>query len=275
MSGAGEPGGGDAVAEALAAACGDPAVLARIGGPLGEAARAALGRMAREAGPEAQRALRAAWAAVAMAPVPAGLRGVHVSWIEAALAELPERARAELASGGASGDPAAVWLVRRACAGFPPMPAADAVGPPRSLDEAVRLRGDDLMIWLAEVGADQLALALGAAGGDAVVAAARAMGAPAGTWLQRAAARIGVAPRAGALGPVRAAIGRCRVTLDERALLEIGARAIAPHVDALARRRLAVRLPRPIGLAVAAALAAFSGAPLDQAPAWRALAAAY
>lgn len=263
------------IGEALAAACGDRAVLARIGGPIGLAAREALDRLAREPRPEVRRALRAAWVAAAGAPVPPGLRGVHPSWIEAALAGLPARARADLARGGAGGDPVAVWLARWACAGLPPMPAADAPGPPRSLDEAVRLRGEDLAIWLAEVGADQLALALGAAGGDALAAAARVVDGPSGERLRRAAARIGGPPRAGALGPVRAAIARCRVALDDRALLEIGARAIAPHVDALARRRLAVRLPRPAGLAVAGALAAFAGAPIEQVPAWRALAAPY
>jgi hypothetical protein len=213
--------------------------------------------------------------------VPPGLRGVHPSWIEAALAELPARARSDLARGGVgaedgphagSFDRVAVWLVRWACAGLPPMPAADLTGPPASMDEAVRLRGDDLAAWLAEVGADQLALAFGAAGptgGQALAAAARIVG----DRLTRAASRIGLPPRAGALGPVRAAIARCRVSLDDRALPVIGARAIAPHADLLARRQFAARLPRPLGLAVAAALAAFAAAPVAQAPAWRALAA--
>jgi hypothetical protein len=268
------------IGEALAAACGDRAVLARIGGPIGEAARAAHDRLERGAPPEARRRSRAGWAAAARAPVPPGIRGVHPSWIEAALAALPARARADLAGGGVgSHDPIAVWLVRWACAGLPPMPAADAVGPPASIDAAVRLRGEDLAAWLAEVGADQLALAVGAAGGEAPAAAVRV----AGARLARAAARIGTPPRAGALGPVRAAIGRCRAAvselhdargLDDRVLLAIGARAIAPHTDALARRQLAVRLPRPVGLAVAEALEAFARAPVEQAPGWRALGAA-
>ncbi len=292
------------IGEALAAACADRAVLARIGGPLGEAARAALDRLERTERTEraerpeqakradqanrssARRALRAEWAAAARAPVPPGLRGVHPSWIEAALAVLPARARADLArgaveaGGGGSGaadpydvsdDRIACWLVRWACAGLPPMPEANVEGPPASLDQAVRLRADELAAWLAEVGADQLALAVGAAGVHALSAAAQVVGAR----LTRAAARIGVSPRAGALGPVRAAITRCRVSLDDRALLVIGARALAPHAAALARRQLAVRLPRPLGLAVADALESFARAPLDQAPAWRALGAAY
>lgn len=280
------------IGEALAAACADRAVLARLGGEIGEAALAAHDRLAREP-PAARRALRAKWAAASRVPVPPGLRGGHPSWIEAALAELPPRARADLARGGAGAgadaeaaaaspggasggayDPVAVWLVRWVCAGLPPMPPADAAGPPLSIDHAVRLRGADLAAWLAEVGADQLAFALGAAGSttgaEAVAAAARVVG----ERLPRAASRIAAAPRAGALGPARAAIARCRVPLDDRALLVIGARAIAPHTGPLSRRQLAARLPRPLGLAVAHALEAFARAPIEHAPSWRALAAA-
>jgi hypothetical protein len=275
------------IGEALAAACADRAVLARLGGETGEASRAALDQLARER-PEARRALRAQWAAASRAPVPPGLRGVHPSWIEAALAELPPRARADLARGGAGADaaaaswggargvydPIAVWLVRWACAGLPPLPPADAVGPPSSIEEAVRLRADALAAWLAEVGADQLALALGAAGStagaEAVAAAARIVG----ERLPRAASRVAAAPRAGALGPARAAIARCRVPLDDRALLVIGARAIAPHTGPLSRRQLAARLPRPLGLSIADALEAFARAPVEHAPSWRALSAA-
>lgn len=251
------------IGEALAATGIERAVLARIGGAIGEAARAAHDQLASPR----RRALRLAWSAAARAPVPPGLRGIHASWIEAALAELPPRARADLARG--AGDPVAVWLTRWACAALPPMPAADWSGPPDSLDVAVRLRGDALASWLAEVGADQLALALGAAGGSALAAAQQVVG----MRLVRAVARIDRAPRAGGLGPVRAAIARCRGAQGEGSLVEIGARAIAPHTDALARRRLAVRLPRPLGLAVLDALAAFAETPLEHAPLWRALAA--
>lgn len=270
-----------ALGEALAAACDDPAVLARLGGPLGAAARSAHARHAaleRAGKLEERRRLRAQWAAAARAPVPPGLRGVHPSWIEAALADLPARTRADLARGGLGDDggfdPVAVWLVRWACAELPPLPAADLAGPPASLDEAVRLRADDLASWLAEVGADQLALAIGAAGAagrEGLAAAAQIVG----DRLLRAAARIVAPPRAGALGPARAAIVRCRVALDDRALLVIGARAIAPHTDALARRQLAVRLPRPLGLAVEVALEAFARVPVEQAPSWRALVAVH
>jgi hypothetical protein len=91
------------IAEALAAAAhrlGDDrdAVLARLGGPLGTAARAAAAALAGDS-----RRTRAEWAARARAPVPAGLRGVHPTWIEAALAGLPERARAALAGNAGPG----------------------------------------------------------------------------------------------------------------------------------------------------------------------------
>lgn len=267
------------IAEALAAACAEPAVLARLGGPLGAAARAASARLA-AAGP-GRRALRAAWAAAARAPVPPGLRGAHPSWIEAALAELPPRARVDLAAGGWSADGAprgeggavAVWLARWACAELPPLPAARAPGggPPAALAEAVALGGAELARWLAEIGADQLALAVGAAGPAALASAARVVG-PA---LDRAAARVADPPRAGALGPQRAALARCAGGLAAGALAVIGARALAPHTDALSRRQLAVRLPLPLGRAVAAALAAHAADPRVEAPRWEALGAAW
>jgi hypothetical protein len=262
-SGIASGGGADvaagALAGALAAACRDPDVLARIAGPLGDAARAAL--------PAASdRATRARWAAIARAPVPAGMRGVHPSWIEAALAGLPARARAAVASGG--GDEVDVWLARWATASIPPMPAVTAARV-ASVDSATRVDAARLEGWLAGLGADQLALALGAAGAGAVAAAARIVG----ERLHQAAARIAVAPRAGALGPVRAAIARCRLTLDDRALVRIGARAVAPHVDPQARLQIVHRLPRPLGLIVGEELAAAAHLPIAEAPRWDALAA--
>ncbi|MGN6104290.1 MAG: hypothetical protein ACTHU0_04235 [Kofleriaceae bacterium] len=253
------------IGEALAAACRDPAVLARIGGPLGEAARAAAGQLAQLPHGE-QRARRARWAAAARAPVPAGIRGVHPSWIEDSLAGLPARARDDVARGG-GGDRAAVWLARWACAALPPLTAVDDHAAATSIEGVAWWSGARIAAWLASVGADQLALAMAAAGPAALAAAVRAVGAP----LDAAASRISAPPRAGALGPARAAIARCRVALDDRALVRIGARAIAPHVHALARRQLAVRLARPLGLVVLDELAAHARDPVDQAPSWAAL----
>ncbi|HEX2691395.1 MAG TPA: hypothetical protein VHN14_32500 [Kofleriaceae bacterium] len=247
------------VGGALAAACRDLDVLARIAAPLGEAARAAAALVP-------DRVTRARWAAIARAPVPAGLRGVHPSWIEAGLVGLPERARAAVASGG--GDEVCVWLARWATASIPPMPAVTAARV-TSVDSATRVDAVTLEGWLADTGADQLALALGAAGAGALARAVRVVG----ERLARAAERIAVAPRAGALGPVRAAIARCRIALDDRALVRIGARAIAPHVDPLARRQIVHRLPRPIGLVVGDELVAAVHLPVAHAPRWAALAA--
>jgi hypothetical protein len=81
-----------------------------------------------------------------------------------------------------------------------------------------------------------------------------------------------VAPRLGALGPTRAAIARCRVALDARALARIGARAIAPYIDPLARLQLVHRLPRGLGLLVGDELTASAGITTSDAPRWEALA---
>jgi hypothetical protein len=249
----------DVVACALAAACRDPDVLARLAGPLGARARAVV------AG-GIDRAKRARWAAAARAPVPAGLRGAHPSWIEASLAGLPARAREAVAAGG--GDEVLTWLARWATSAIPPMPAVTAARV-TSVDSATRVDAAALERWIEDAGADQLALALTAAGGGAVTAAARIVG----DRLVEAAARIAVAPRAGALGPTRAAIARCRVALDDRALARIGARAIAPHVDPLARLQIVHRLARPLGLVVRDELEAARGVAAADAPRWEALAA--
>lgn len=249
----------NAIACALAAACRDPDVLAKLGGPVGDAVRTA------GAAP-ADRATRARWAAIVRTPVPAGIRGVHPSWIEAGLAGLPERARVAVASGG--GDAVDTWLARWATAGIPPMPAITA-SRVTSIDSVTRVDAAALAHWLEDVGADQLALALTAAGEPAIAAAAERVG----DRLIAAAARIAVAPRLGALGPVRAAIERCRVVLDGSALHRIGARAIAPHLDALERRQVIHRLPRVLGQIVGDELAAARHTTLGDAPRWAALSA--
>ena len=252
--------------ELIAAACGDLEVLAHLGGPLGEAARAAATDLAAQPD-RRRRATRAAWAAVGRMAVPAGIRGVHPSWIEAGLMGLPPAARTAVAT--AAADPASVWLARWACSDLVPLPADDAHRPPRGVAELVRLPGDQLAAWLDDVGADQLAFALAAAGEQAVTQTARIVG----DVLLAAAARVRLAPRGGALGPVRAAIARCKVDLADHGLAAIAARAIAPHVDGFSARQLAVRLPRPVGLVVARELRDHRRAALDQVPTWAALGA--
>jgi len=270
----------------LAVACVDRAVLARIAGPIGESARRAATDLA-TASPDERRRLRARMLAGATAPLPTGIRGAHPSWIEAGLVGLPERARHAIASGTLTA--VDVWLARWACAEIPPLPATSD-RPVGSVYDAIRLPGDKLVAWLSEIGADQLAFALRAAGPDALArVAASAPDRALGARLAVAAARLDRPPRLDALGPVRAAIARCRLErqsredrdgiaraqleLDVTALVRIGARAIAPYVDALAARQLTVRMPHSLGLAVRRELVTHASTPVDRCPTWRALAA--
>ena len=233
------------------------AIAARV---LGDDAPAVLGRITGSIGVDARTAWAsgvgsAAWAASARAPTPPGLRGVDPTWIEAALAQLPERARAAVAAGG--GNELDVWLARSACAELPPLPPTVSTRWPRGVAEVIALSGSELRTWIERVGADQLAAVMASAGHQTAVTQ-----------------RITTPPRAGALGPVRASIARCRgVAVDELGLARIGARAIAPYFDALTARQLMVRLPRPVGLVVGAELAAAAHVPIDQCPTWTALAA--
>lgn len=261
--------GPDPVAAALAVACTDRAVLARIAGPLGEAARAAAEQLA-SLGERERRVQRATWSAAARAPIPPGLRGIDPSWIEAALEPLPARAREALASGPT--DLASVWLARCACAQFPPMPAIDAaLARPRTPADVARLSPSALRDWLEDIGADQLAFALGVNARDVVAA----MHAKKGTVpishdrLALAIGRISRPPRAGQLGDRRVAIERAKLTLDEAALVRIGARAIAPFLSSLDRQRLMLRLPAELGRVLADDLRAY--ATDDRGPAWPAL----
>ena len=240
------------------------AVLARLGGSLGVHARGAAAELEMLAAAPRRRA-RAASAVTARAPSPRGLRGSHPTWIEAALRELPERARHAVAANG--GTEVDVWLARWACAELPPLPSLPPAPPappararwPTSAAEAIELPGELVRAWLERIGADQLALVMASAGKRSN---------------DRAGDRIARPPRAGALGPVRAAIARCQGALpDELAHVRIGARSIAPYFDGLSRRQLIVRLPRPLGLIVEAELAGAARVPIDQCPAWTALAA--
>jgi hypothetical protein len=234
------------LADALAAACDDAEVLACLGGPLGDAARAKAAELRRlpEAARKPARALAAARARST------SVRGIHASWLEAALAPLPARARDDLAR-GAFDRPAGVWLARWAHAALAPLPDAD-LARPRTPAEILRVV--DLVEWLSNVGADQLAFAAGAS-----------------RFVEpHVVKRVDVAPRRGRLGERRDAIRRCTLELDDDALLRIGARTVAPHTDAACRRALSLRLPRIRGLAVLCELQQFA----NTAPAgWDAIAA--
>ena len=126
---------------------------------------------------------------------------------------------------------------------------------------------------LAELGVDGLLLENAH---DVPGVAERHMGPEIAAFLTRVAAavqRIATVPRAGQLGDRRAAIDRAKITIDDRALIRIGARAIAVHVWELPRVQLVHRLPRELGLVVRAELEHFAAAPVAAAPTWRALAA--
>jgi hypothetical protein len=182
--------------------------------------------------------------AAVRAPVPPSLRHLHGSWIEHALDALPARTRTALTG---PRDAVDVWLARWATAAVPP---------------AITRR--DPLPWLTAIGMDQFAYALGEQ--------ARAL-----PGLATALARIREPPRAGNLGPKRAAIARCRdVSLDdELALVRVACRALAPHLAAhqLDRLQLILTLPRPIALVVAAELALAAATSFDQCPTWAAIAA--
>lgn len=232
-------------------------VLGRLAGVVGDEAREAAAALARLDDRE-RRQRRAQTSADARVPGLQALRAVHPSWIEAALVELPERARAA-AAGSPHPAPVDVWLARMAVASIPPMPSVAL----RPLEAVLVRASADVLAWLSAVGADQLAFALGGAATSHPLLAA-------------AAARIGRAPRAGQLGPQRAAIARCRgISLDEgeRALLVIASRALASHLatDPVGRLQLARRLPRALGILVENELVAHPPTSLDQAPSWAAL----
>lgn len=220
-----------------------PAVLVRLAGSIGEAARASAAELAALDEAAAKRR-RAEIAALARSPTLASSRGVHPTWIEALLAELPGRARSALA--GQATDATDVWLARWVLASLPPMRAHEPLDLAR----------------LESIAHDQLAFALGPA----------AASVPA---LHLATARIGKAPRAGNLGPHRAALDRCRgASLEEpAALLRIAARALAPHLanEPLRCLQLTRKMPYEQGRLVEAELLAHANAPLSSVPTWAAL----
>jgi hypothetical protein len=235
-------------------------VLARIAGPVGAEARAAVAELDKlDLGK--LKLTRAEWAAQARAPVPAGFRAIHPTWIEAALAPLPRRARAAVAAGGGT-EPIDVWLARWATASFVAMPPLGKVRV-RTPDDVAGLDADTLLVWLARIGADQLAYALGSS----------AIGVF-GPDLREAAERIRQPPRLGQLGPIRAAIERCEAQRSDEQIrvVEIGASAVAPHLSAIVRRQVVARLPRAVGLGVARGFAAGAATGLDRSPTWMALA---
>jgi hypothetical protein len=132
----------------------------------------------------------------------------------------------------------------------------------RLLDEVLAQSSDDLTAWLAGVGMDQLAFAAG----DLLI-----------PGLGEVATRITKPPRAGNLGPRRAAIARCEgISLDDESKYQrIGSRALAPHLasDPIGRLQLTRRLVRRLGLVIEAELHAHAAIPLADGPSWAAIVA--
>lgn len=213
------------------------AVLARLRGVTGTGARTAASTLAK-LDPHAARVQRARWVATARLAAPAGFRAIHASWIEAVLVDRPARTRSAVANGGDAVD---LYLARSALAGFVAM--STAVSRATVPAELPGLEPDALRAWLERAGADQLARAAELAGGDVLVLAERE---PA---LVAALDRIARPPRVGQLGSDRAVVKRCAgIANDDVRLVRLGARAVAPHLDALVRRQLVQRLPRELSI---------------------------
>jgi hypothetical protein len=223
-----------------------PELFALAAERLGAEAEGVLARLAGGRARALTKHERAALLVGARSPVPPGLRMIHPTWIEAALEGLPARARAAL--DGAT-TPTDVWLGRWVTAELPPMTNPDV-----PLERA----------WLLGIGADQLAFALGAH--------ARQL-----PQLAAAHARIAKPPRAGHLGPQRAAIERARgLSLDDdRTVIRVACRALAPHLatNRLAQLQLSRAWDIASGRIIEHELAASADVSLDQVPAWAALVA--
>lgn len=244
------------------------AVLERVGGEVGEAARRRLGEL--RALPTPRRAKEiAAVLARAGSPVPPTLRAVYPDWVAAALDAEPEAKpclAAASAASASSGEPSAraealspgaVWMLRRAFGGFP------LTAPSAAEVEEVRAQ-------LAWRGARALVAVLGGVGGvggkRAAVAAALVQLGDSGELLKAAVresdAEVGAAGAVdvGALG---AATRACRgVDLrSPHALERIGAAAMGKELAAMtgaerARwRGMCWFVPRAVGMAMAALLA--------------------
>jgi hypothetical protein len=233
-------------------------LLAVVAERLGSQATPVLSRLAlADVDTAPTKARRAEIMVAARSPIPAALRAVHPTWIEHALAELPARARTALSS--SSADPVDVWLARWATHQVPPV-MSDLQLP------AIAATNDASVVvaWLGGIGADQMAFALGE----------QASSIPA---LAAAVARITKPPRAGELGPQRAAIARCRdVSLDDDlSFVLVACRALAPHLatNQLAKLQVILRLPRPIGVVVARELSLHAATSFDHCPSWAALGA--
>jgi hypothetical protein len=252
-------------AAAAAAMCGAPGALACLGGAIGDEARALVSAWAVE--DRAARARGIAHAAAAVrAPAPLGLPLVHREHIEAALAGEGARVRAVIAGAAAAPPAVRAYLERRVLGGFVAMPRGR--GSPITPESLAAEPPDWLAAQLERAGLHQLAHAAAGEPRAAIAAIAAQLGARGARFVDAVARVAGAADAAAWFGPRRAAIARASgaaLAHDPLAVHAIGARAFAPHLVGDAPRQLAQRLPRGLGLRVAAEVARASR---EGAPAW-------
>jgi hypothetical protein len=222
----------------------DASVLARLGGGVGEAARAQLAAWA-----AASTATRAAAVATAVAgvraPVPAGADRVDRSWSEPAFDDDP-RARAAWERGGDGGDgPIAVWWQRGVSARWVALPAEDAGARVAAPADLARWPAAAITRACRRVSLAVLAHVTLEAGDAAVarLAAAIVDGAEVVALARRL--RADAALRAG-MPPVRACAAAIRGR-DPGAELGVGAAAIGRHLAGDAG--VQVRLLLPVAVA--------------------------
>ena len=257
-------------AAAAAMLCGprdSAAVLARLGGVIGEEARVLVA-----AWTALDRGARARGIADAILSVrrsaPLGLALIHADWIEAALAGEGARVLA-IVSGAAPAPPAVkAWLERRVLGRFVAMPRALsgpaavtpvtlAAAPPAWIERALVRAG---VFQLAHALLGQLAGAGDARGRAVIASLAARLGPHGGAFVDAVGVVVATGELAAAArwGSRRAAIARvsgASLGEDAQALLAIGARAFAPHLQGDAPRQLVQRLARGVGLRVEAELA--------------------
>jgi len=257
------------------------AILARIGGPAGEAAR---GEAARLGGLERRARARALAGRVAevRAPVPVGLPLVHRDWIDAALVGEGAHVRDIVAGLAPVAPPVRVWIQRRVHGGIVPIPLP-AEGSSLTPETLVHRPAAAIDAFLRRAGLVTLALALVGLDDEArtptanraAIAAIAARLGPAGAELVACVAELTSNPEAAArFGSRRSAARRAAgiaVGDDPLALLAIGARSAARHLAGAPARQVAQRLPRSVGLRLLAEVAAFAAV---DGPSWDALVAA-
>jgi hypothetical protein len=247
--------------------CGAPGALACLGGAVGDEARAIHAAWAVEGRGARARGIARAAAAV-RAPAPLGLALVHREHIEAALAGEGARVRAVIAGAAAAPPAVRAYLERRVLGRFVAMPRPRAPAAPITLDVLAAEPPAWLEAQLERAGLHQLAHAAAGEPRAAIAAVAAQLGARGADFVDAVARVTAAADAAARWGPRRAAIARSSgapLAHDPLAVLAIGARAFAPHLAGDAPRQLAQRLPRGLGLRVAAELAR---APREGPPAW-------